>query len=120
MNPAQTVTKYLGAFWSGDVEQARRFVAEDFAFTGPFVQVEGRDAFFASASRLMPIVRGYRVLHQWEDGPEVCSFYEFNVETPAGRGSVPAAEWNHVRDGRLTVARLVFDTAAFRKLVPAG
>ncbi len=114
----QAVVKYFNAFWSGDMETARSLVAQKFSFAGPFLQVDDKDAFFASAAPLGPIVRGYRLLHQWEDGENVCSFYEFNVETPAGRGSVQTAEWNQVHDGRIISARLVFDTAAFRKLVP--
>ncbi|MDQ6704739.1 MAG: hypothetical protein M3Z85_02110, partial [Acidobacteriota bacterium] len=78
----------------------------------------GKDAFFDSAAGLIPIVRGYRMLRQWKDAEDICSFYEFHVETPAGKGSVPTFEWNRVRDGQIISARLVFDTGAFRKLVP--
>jgi hypothetical protein len=117
-SPGQVVVDYLNAFWSGDMLAAQSLVAEEFSFEGPFLQVEDKDAFFASAAGLIPIVRGYRMMHQWEDGENVCTFYEFNVETPAGKGAVLTAEWNRVRDGRLVSARLVFDTAAFRKLVP--
>jgi hypothetical protein len=49
----------------------------------------------------------------------VCSIYDFEIETPAGSGSVTMSEWCTVRDGRLTSARLVFDTAAFNALMPA-
>jgi ketosteroid isomerase-like protein len=117
---SQTAANYLNAFWSGDMEAARGLVADDFSFRGPFVQVEGKDAFFASAAGLIPIIRGYRMLRQWGDGEDVCSYYEFDVEAPGGKGSVQAAEWSRVRDGRLASSRLVFDTAAFRKLVPAA
>jgi hypothetical protein len=119
-NAGQTVVAYLNAFWSGDLATARRLVVENFSFAGPFLQVEGKEAFFAAAAGLQPIVRGYRMLRQWEDGEDVCSFYEFAVETPTGRGSVRTAEWNQVRRDRLVSARLVFDTAAFRKLVPVA
>jgi hypothetical protein len=50
----------------------------------------------------------------------VCSIYDFDVETPAGSGSVVMAEWNVVRDGRIASARLVFDTAAFAALMPSS
>ncbi len=119
-NPGQVVADYLNAFWSGDSVAARSFITEDFSFEGPFVQVEGKDAFFASAVGLVSIVRGYRMLHQWEDGENVCTFYEFNVETPLGKGSVLTAEWNRVHDSQIASARLVFDSSAFRKLVPTA
>lgn len=42
----------------------------------------------------------------------MCSIYDFSIETPAGVTSIPMAEWNTFRDGKLASARLIFDTAA--------
>jgi hypothetical protein len=111
------VSAYLAAFYSGDFARARSMVATDFAFRGPFLQVEGRDAFFDGAAGLLPIVRGHRVLRQWADGDDVCSLYEVNLETSLGAGSILMSEWNTVRSGLLTSGCVVFDTAAFRALV---
>jgi len=35
------------------------------------------------------------------DGDEVCSIYDFKIETPAGSGSIQMAEWSVVHDGKL-------------------
>ncbi|MDX6391054.1 MAG: hypothetical protein QOJ73_2117, partial [Streptosporangiaceae bacterium] len=51
---------------------------------------------------------------------ELCSFYDFKIETPAGAGSIPMAEWNSFRDGKLASARLIFDTAAMAALMPGS
>jgi len=115
---AKIANEYLKAFYSGDVAGARATVTEDFSFTGPFVQTSSRDAFFQSAAPLARIVRGHRLLKQWEDGDDVCSFYELNLETPAGKGAVLMSEWHTVKRSKLVSARVVFDTAAFRALVP--
>jgi len=115
---AKIANEYLKAFYSGDVAGARATVTEDFSFTGPFVQTSSRDAFFQSAAPLARIVRGHRLLKQWDDGDDVCSFYELNLETPAGKGAVLMSEWHTVRRSKLVSARVVFDTAAFRALVP--
>lgn len=114
------VNAYLTAFTSGDFDKARTLVADGFSFHGPFLKADNKEAFFAGASRLAPIVRGYRLVRQWEDGDDVCSMYEFKVETPVGAGSVLMSEWHTVRDGQLIASRLVFDTAAFRAFVPAS
>lgn len=114
----RVVVDYLDAFASGDFEAARRLVTDDFSFAGPMVQVQGKEDFFAASAQLVPIVRGYRMLRQWEEGEEVCSVYEFNMETPAATGSVLMAEWNRVRDGQVASSRLIFDTAAFQALMP--
>ena len=48
----------------------------------------------------------------------MCSIYEFEVGSPATPGSTLMTEWCTVRDGQLSSSRLVFDTAAFGKLMP--
>ena len=73
----------------------------------------------AGAAPLAKIARGPRLLRQWEGGDEVSSLYQFRLETPAGAGAALMSEWHTVRDGRLHSARLVFDTAEFRTVVPA-
>jgi ketosteroid isomerase-like protein len=117
---AQVVNEYLAAFWSGDFDKARSLVADDFSFRGPLAQADNKETFFASAAPLAPIVRGYRLVRQWEEGDEVCTVYECKLETPVGTGSVPISEWNTVRSGRVAAARLMFDTAAFRALMPSS
>ena len=112
------VTEYLTAFYTGDFDRARAAVAEDFSFQGPFLQVQSRDAFFAGAQVLQPIVRGHRLLRQWVDGAEACSIYDVTLETPKGTGSVPMCEWHTVRGGQLAAARVLFDAAEFRALLP--
>jgi len=42
----------------------------------------------------------------------------YNLETPAGKGAIYMVEWNKVRDGQLTSARLLFDMAQFSALMP--
>jgi ketosteroid isomerase-like protein len=117
---AQVVNEYLAAFWSGDFDKARSLVADDFSFRGPLAQADNKETFFASAAPLAPIVRGYRLVRQWEEGDDVCTVYECKLETPVGTGSVPISEWNTVRSGRVAAARLMFDTAAFRALMPSS
>ena len=117
-SPAQTVRDYLDAFYSGDYETTRDLLADDLAFRGPFVEVDNADAFLASAQPLRAIVRGHRLIRQWQDDDQVSTLYEMKIETPARSGSVLVSEWNTIRDGRVSSASLVFDTAVFRKLLP--
>src|SRR5207245_9979290 len=94
---AKVANEYLNAFYSGDVAGARATVIEDFSFSGPFVQTSSRNAFFQSAAPLARIARGQRLRKQWEDGDEGCSFYELNLETPAGTGALLMSAWHQVR-----------------------
>jgi ketosteroid isomerase-like protein len=120
VSSAQVFREYLDRFTAGDLDGASELLADDFTFHGPMLEAEGRDAFLQGASGLAPIVRGNRMLRQWEDGEEVCSVYEFSVQTPAGAGSIPMTEWVRVRDGKLVSARLIFDTAQLSALIPAN
>lgn len=115
----ETVTRYLQAFYSGDFEAARAVVAPELSFEGPFVKAADRETFFRSAGPLAALVRGHRLLHQWADDGDVCSIFELRLESPAGRATVPMAEWHTVRDRRIVAARVLFDSAAFRAVVPA-
>ncbi len=116
--PNVIVDRYLDSFYRGDFDTARTLLSNDLSFKGPFVQVDGADRFVASADGLRQIVRGHRTLRQWQDGNEVSTLYQMQLETPAGKGSVLVSEWNTVREGKVASAVLVFDTAEFQKLVP--
>jgi hypothetical protein len=120
MGPAVAVTGYLDAFTVGDFDSAAAFVADDFMFAGPFAQYESKVDFFCGAAGLRGVLRGHTLLHRWEDGPDVCSVYLLQLEGPGGAGALYTSEWNTVADNLVVSARLVFDTTAFRALLPAA
>jgi predicted SnoaL-like aldol condensation-catalyzing enzyme len=119
MSPSTVVNRYLDAFYAGKFREAQALIADNYQFEGPFVEATNREAYFASAARLAPMVKGHTLLRQWVDGDEVCSIYDVALETPAGKGSVTMSEWHRSSQGKLTSGRVVFDTAAFRALMPA-
>ena len=120
VSAAEIFRIYLQRFTSGDMAGAAELITEDFRFHGPMLQSEGKAAFLAGSAQLAPIMRGFQIHRQWEEGDQLCSFYDFKIETPAGAGSIPMAEWNSLRDGRLASARLIFDTAAMAALMPGS
>ncbi|HZD03210.1 MAG TPA: nuclear transport factor 2 family protein [Actinomycetes bacterium] len=120
MSPADVFRAYLERFTSGDVDGAAELLADEFSFNGPILQAAGKAEFLAGSGTAAAIARGCHIHRQWVDGDEVCSIYDFAVETPAGAGSIPMAEWCVVRDGRLVSSRLLFDTAAMAALMTAS
>jgi hypothetical protein len=120
MSNAEIFRTYLARFTSGDRDGAAELLTEDFQFHGPMLQSEGKAAFLAGSAGLCPIMRGADVRRQWEEGDELCSIYDFKIETPAGAGSIPMAEWNTFRDGKLASTRLIFDTAVMAALQPTA
>jgi ketosteroid isomerase-like protein len=120
MSNPEIFRTYLTRFTSGDREGAAELLTEDFRFHGPMLQSEGKAAFLAGSAALCPIMRGADVHRQWEEDGEVCSVYDFKIETPAGEVvAIPMAEWNTFRDGKLASARLIFDTAAMNTALNA-
>jgi predicted SnoaL-like aldol condensation-catalyzing enzyme len=118
MSPVAMVNQYLAAFYSGDFSTARGLVADDFHFKGPFVEATNKEMYFTSAARLAPVVKGHKLLRQWEQGNEVCSIYDVSLETPAGKGTVTMSEWHTTDKDQLRSGRVILDTAAFRALMP--
>jgi SnoaL-like domain len=117
---ADVFRTYLERFTAGDAAGAGELLADEFSFVGPVLQANGKAEFLAGAANLGPIVRGFELHRQWVDGEDVCSIYDFRIETPAGTGSIQMAEWSVVRDSKLVSSRLLFDTAAMAALMPAG
>jgi hypothetical protein len=120
MSKADVFRTYLERFTGGDIEGAAELLDDNFTFVGPILQANDKAEFLAGSSGLGPIVRGCEIHHQWVDGDEICSIYDFKVETPAGAGSIPMAEWSVIRDGKLVSSRLLFDTAAMAVLMPTS
>ena len=114
MTAAQVVNDYLRAYTSGDVDTAASLVSEDFSFRGPMRTTVGREALKGMVAHVASGARGSRILRQWQDRDEVCSIYEFDVETSAGSTAVLITEWNTVRDGKVAASLMVFDTGPFR------
>jgi SnoaL-like domain len=119
MSAATLVNRYLTAFYSGDFPTARELVADDFHFKGPFVEASNKEAYFSSAARLAPLVKGHRLLRQWQEGNEVCSIYDVNLETSAGKGTVTMSEWHTTENNQLCSGRVILDTAALLALLPS-
>jgi ketosteroid isomerase-like protein len=118
MSNADIFRTYLERFTSGDADGAAELLAEEFAFDGPILQSKGKAEFLAGSATAAAMARGCTLHHQWADGDDVCSVYDFKVETPAGAGAIPMAEWSVIRGGKLVSSRVLFDTAAMAALMP--
>lgn len=114
VTPAETINEYLSAYASGDVDRAASLVGEDFAFQGPMQATAGKSAFKKIVAHVAANVRGHRVLRQWQDGDDVCTIYQLNVETDGEVTTMLVSEWNSVRGGHVTSSLMVFDTGPFR------
>ena len=87
-------------------------LSEDVTFTGPMVQWTGKAQFLEGFSQMKDGIGDIRMLKQFEDGDEVCSVYEMDLNTPKGPVTANAAEWVKVSNGRVISAKLHFDPRA--------
>jgi predicted SnoaL-like aldol condensation-catalyzing enzyme len=110
--PSEIVTRFLSSYHGGRMAEARAMLTDDFSFRAPLVDEGSQALFFASGDEKSALVRGFRVLRQWEDGDDVSTLYELDVETNAGAASMLMYEWHHVRDGSIDSTVMVFDTVA--------
>ncbi len=120
MSNADIFRTYLERFTGGDVEGAAELLAVGFAFDGPILQAKDKAEFLAGSTAAAAMARGCTIHHQWVDGDDVCSFYDFEIQTPAGVVAIPMAEWSVISDGKLVSSRLLFDTAAMAAPMTAG
>ena len=120
MSSTDVVESFLTRFTSGDAAGAAELLEDSFVFHGPMVQTDNKAAFLEATAPLASMLQGFEMHRVWADGPEVCAIYDLHVATPAASGSVTVAEWSVVHDDKLASQRIVFDTAAFAALMPAG
>src|SRR6516225_194366 len=118
MGNAEIFRTYLERFSLGDTDGAAELLADDFTFAGPILEATGKADFLAGSATAAAMARGCEIHRQWVDGDTVCSFYDFKVETPAGAGSIPMAEWCVIRGGKLVSSQLIFDSAEMAALMP--
>lgn len=111
MNAAgRIVEEYLHAFYAGGRE-ARKFLADDFAFVGPSARFDGADAFLKASAHVAPTVTRVEIDKLFVDGDDVAAFYVLHLEHRVS--TMAAAEHFHLRDGLIASSRLVMDTAPF-------
>jgi predicted SnoaL-like aldol condensation-catalyzing enzyme len=110
--PSEIVTRFLSSYHGGRIADARAMITEDFSFRAPLVDEGSQEVFFAGAEEKSALVRDFRVLRQWEDGDDISTLYEIEVETEAGAASMLMHEWHHIRDRSIDSTVMVFDTVS--------
>src|SRR5882762_8665785 len=116
-NIKSTFNDFLDAFCARKLDAASSLLVDDFEFVGPLAQAKSKAEFVEKMRPLLPIVTGYRTLAQMAEGDDVCSLYEFCVETPKGAGAIPMVEWTTFRGDKLARSRVLFNTPELMALI---
>lgn len=107
----EIVVQYLNALYGGDMEAARRCLADDLSHTGPTMRCDSADAWMKAAAHAPHGVKALEIQKVLGDGEDVCVFYEVVSQHRVGR--IPVAEWHRVRGGKIAAIRLIMDTGPF-------
>jgi YHS domain-containing protein len=109
--PRDVVERYLDAYYGGDAQAARRYLADDLAFTGPGAAYSTADEYLRASAHAMRLMKGAATHKVFVDGPDVGVFHDLRLDHPVG--SIAIASWYHVEGDKIASIRTVFDTAPF-------
>jgi limonene-1,2-epoxide hydrolase len=108
---ADTVNGFMGALAQGDFAGARKLLADDLVFQGPFEAFSRPEPYLEALKKLYPIVKGVKVQKLFVDGDDACLLYDMETSTPVGSALI--CEWYRVQDGKIKTMRAVFDARPF-------
>lgn len=111
-NAGSILRQYYDAVLQRDMKKARGYLADDMVFVGLFETYPNADAYIATFTQLMSIVKRLDVKTLIGEGPNAAIFMEMETTAP-----VPAvtlvAEWHQVRNGKIVRAMSAFDGRPF-------
>lgn len=113
MNPsvAELTERYYRDFASqGDFEAVP--MATDLRFSGPMHAYVDGERYRRDCVELAAMVRGIAIRHQFFDGEQVHTVYDFDLGLPSG--PIPSSETLTFADGTMVAADLVIDSTPLR------
>jgi ketosteroid isomerase-like protein len=106
----QIALAYHRAWTSHDMDAAMRYVAEDVVCDAPPGRLHGAAALRGFMAPFADMLTSSELLAAYGDENNAVVIYDTASPTAA---SAPAAELHHVRDGRITAVRIIFDRLPF-------
>jgi YHS domain-containing protein len=111
-NAGTFVDDYLRALYSGDLDSARQYLADDLSFQGPAAAFATADDYLRATRHAAGVVKGVEVRRVFVDGAEVAVLYDLHLDHAVG--SIAIADWYRLEDdGKIASIRSIFDTGPF-------
>ncbi len=105
------VQAFMRTLGEGDFTTARRYLADDLVFQGPFDTFHRPEPYLESLEKLHHAIERVDVIKLFVDGDDVCQLYDIVTKTPAVTAFI--AEWFQVRAGKISAIRVTFDARPF-------
>jgi ketosteroid isomerase-like protein len=115
MSARQLIETYHTAWTTGDLDTARRCLADDLDFKGSIDSFHRADDFVRALKVFQGLLRGVTLLKSLFEEERAALLYDCETATPAG--VIRTAEFFATKNGKITEIRLVFDASELRKLM---
>jgi hypothetical protein len=106
-------TAYLAAWQRKDVAAIAKHLDPQVHFTGPMMDVTGRDAVIASAERILPLLLEFNVRSTLVSHDRAMFAYDFVCHQPIG--TCRTAELVTFEEGLIKTIELFYDARPFEK-----
>jgi SnoaL-like domain len=115
--PADVAAVYFDAWKRGDFARLRTILADDATFDGPLGHAGNAEECIAGLRRMSQIVTDIVIRKTFVDGPDVLTWFDLHTATT---DPLPAVNWRHVENGKITAIRVTFDPRPLTDPAAAG
>ena len=116
---SKTAEQIWGAYMQSNKEQNenwKELLAEDVSFTGPAMQVVGKEAYIKTTEDFFQMVRGFELKRYVANADLLATEVEIKVETPSGGEiTLDMTEFYEVKNDKIQSVKVHYDAQEFRK-----
>jgi SnoaL-like domain len=106
-NTAALAATYFRAWKAHDFEEFRSILADDVTFTGPLGEAGNADECVKGIQGMSQIMTDVVIRKTFIDGPDILTW--FDLHTKVTKDPLPVANWTHVKNGKISSIRVLFD-----------
>jgi len=97
-------------------ENWKGYLAEDISFTGPMIQVQGKDAYIKTTEDFFKMVRNFELKRYVANENLLVTEVKLTVATPSGKEIIlDMAEFYETSNDRIQSVKVLYDPTEFRK-----
>jgi hypothetical protein len=112
INAGSILKQFYDAVQQRDMAKARTYLDDNMIFVGLFETYPNADAYVATFTQLMSIVKRLDIKVIIAEGDNAAVFMEMETTAPAAATTL-VAEWHQMRNGRIFRAHSAFDGRPF-------
>ena len=107
------IEAYRDAWISGDLETARKFLADDLEFRGSMNSFNDADSLIAAMSVFLNILKSVDMISSFYHEDEAMQMYDLVTDSPVG--TIRTVEYCKLELGKIKEIKVVFDPSELKK-----